>query len=192
MGKASSTRKSVKESLLIPNISEIMLQPFEEPASDLSGILGKHIIYTYSNGWEYEMYYKNSDTVDYKVRSGSVGGRVVKGQKVSIRQLQTALPSEKVEASESEMSSYMISWVEPTGTSVVQVLNLNRREVRTVILFPDWVVKETVCFQNEHLDLMRSYRDQGPTYPIHPKIMLGRLHFIEHCTLDNEHVINSH
>ncbi|KAH7424783.1 hypothetical protein KP509_11G023800 [Ceratopteris richardii] len=101
----------------------------------------------------------------------------------------------KVEASESEMSSYMISWVEPTGTSVVQVLNLNRREVRTVILFPDWVVKEplkTVCFQNEHLDLMRSYRDQGPTYPIHPKIMLGRLHFIEHCTLDNEHVINPH
>ncbi|KAH7424803.1 hypothetical protein KP509_11G025500 [Ceratopteris richardii] len=120
----------------------VVYQQFEEPVSDLSGLLGKHIIYTYSNGWEYEIYYKNSDTVDYRVRSGLVGGRVVKGQKVSIKQLQTTLPSETIEGSDRETSMYMISWVEPTGTSVVQVLNLNRREVRRVILFPDWVMKE--------------------------------------------------
>ncbi|KAH7424807.1 hypothetical protein KP509_11G025800 [Ceratopteris richardii] len=181
------------ESMPLP--ATVKFQQFEEPVSDLSGLLGKHIIYTYSNGWEYEVYYKNSDTVDYKVRSGLVGGRVVKGQKVSVKQLETALPSENTEGSEREMSLYMISWVEPTGTSVVQVLNLNRREVRTVILFPDWVVKEplkTVCFQNEHLDLIRSYRDQGPTYPIHPKIMLGRVHFIEQCMLEDDNIINPH
>ncbi|KAH7430500.1 hypothetical protein KP509_08G001700 [Ceratopteris richardii] len=183
------------ESMPLPAIVESFLH-FEEPLSDLSGLLGKHIIYTYSNGWEYEVYYKNSETLDYRVRSGLVGGRVVKGQKVSIKQLQTAFSSENnVEGSERETPLYMISWVEPTGTSVVQVLNLNRREIRTVILFPDWVLREplkTVCFQNEHLDLMRSYRDQGPTYPIHPKIMLGRIHFVEHCMLENDNVINPH
>ena len=30
-------------------------------------LVGKHIIYTYENGWEYEVYYKNKSTIDYRV-----------------------------------------------------------------------------------------------------------------------------
>lgn len=35
------------------------------------------MIYTYENGWEYEFYVKNQNTVDYRIHSGMVGGRWV-------------------------------------------------------------------------------------------------------------------
>ena len=31
---------------------------------DLSGFVGKHLVYTYDNGWNYEMYVKNEQTLD--------------------------------------------------------------------------------------------------------------------------------
>ncbi|KYC71304.1 hypothetical protein B4099_1767 [Heyndrickxia coagulans] len=31
----------------------------------LEEFLGTHMIYTYENGWEYEFYVKNQNTVDY-------------------------------------------------------------------------------------------------------------------------------
>ena len=45
---------------------------------DLEQFLGSHFIYTYANGWEYEFYVKNADTVDYRIHSGMVGGRWVR------------------------------------------------------------------------------------------------------------------
>ena len=36
---------------------------------DLEQFLGSHFIYTYANGWEYEFYVKNADTVDYRIHS---------------------------------------------------------------------------------------------------------------------------
>lgn len=43
--------------------------------------IGSHMIYTYENGWEYEIYIKNEDTIDYRIHSGMVGGRWVRDQK---------------------------------------------------------------------------------------------------------------
>ncbi|KAH7295992.1 hypothetical protein KP509_26G002600 [Ceratopteris richardii] len=162
--------------------------PFEEPVSDLSGLLGKHIMYTYTNGWSYELYYKNSETIDYHVRSGPIQGRMVKGQKATIKRFKTARRSHGSPV-------YMVSWVEPTGTCVTQVLNVHDLEVNTTIFFPDWVMKEpqkTVCFLNDHLDEIHGYRNRGPTYPIHPKVMFGKMFFVEDCPLNDENIINLH
>ena len=52
--------------------------------------------------WRYEMYVKNDRTIDYRIHSGHVGGRWVKGQEVDLVQL--------------DDDSYKISWTEPTGT----------------------------------------------------------------------------
>lgn len=43
--------------------------------NDLSAFLGKHLIYTYDNGWQYEIYIKNDHTIDYSIHSGMAGGR---------------------------------------------------------------------------------------------------------------------
>ena len=39
---------------------------------DLSGFVGKHLVYTYDNGWNYEIYVKNDTTLDYRIHSGIV------------------------------------------------------------------------------------------------------------------------
>lgn len=57
------------------------------PAQELSGIVGRRFIYTYANGWQYEMYVKNPTTIDYRIHSGMVGGRWVKDQRVDLVQL---------------------------------------------------------------------------------------------------------
>lgn len=74
------------------------------PPQDFSGIVGHRFIYTYANGWQYEMYVKNATTIDYRIHSGHVGGRWVKGQEVNLVQL--------------DDDSFKISWTEPTGTCV--------------------------------------------------------------------------
>jgi phenolic acid decarboxylase len=58
------------------------------PPHDLSGIVGHRFIYTYANGWQYEIYVKNATTIDYRIHSGHVGGRWVKGQQVDLEQMQ--------------------------------------------------------------------------------------------------------
>jgi phenolic acid decarboxylase len=61
-----------------------------------------------------------------------------------------------------------------------------------VTFFPRWIVndpKKIVCFQNEHLDLMHSYRQAGPTYPIEAVDEFSRITFVEDCGRDNEAVI---
>lgn len=51
-------------------------ESFESTKPDeLFSFLGKHFIYTYENGWEYELYIKNARTIDYRIHSGIVGGR---------------------------------------------------------------------------------------------------------------------
>jgi phenolic acid decarboxylase len=49
--------------------------------------------------------------------------------------------------------------------------------------------ERTICFQNEHISEMLSYRDIGPTYP---KLVIDEfavITFIENCGVDNEEVI---
>ena len=51
------------------------------PKQDFSIILGKHIIYTYENGWQYEYYFKSETEGHYRIFSGSVAGRWVTDRK---------------------------------------------------------------------------------------------------------------
>ncbi|WP_031068068.1 phenolic acid decarboxylase [Streptomyces sp. NRRL WC-3742] len=146
---------------------------------DLSGIVGHRFIYTYDNGWQYELYVKNQDTVDYRIHSGMVGGRWVKGQRVDLVRL--------------DEDNYKLSWNEPTGTSVVVNIMPGKRSIHGVIFFPHWVEQHsarTVCFQNDHLDQMRAYRDQGPTYPIHMVAEFARITLFEHVGADDDSVIS--
>jgi phenolic acid decarboxylase len=124
------------------------------PTQDLAGLVGKHLIYRYDNGWQYELYVKDASTFSYRIHSGIVGGRWVTDQTAHIVNVGDDV--------------YKISWDEPTGTTVSIVVNLARRRIYGTIFFPRWIADEptkTVCYQNEHLDRMRELRDQGPTYP---------------------------
>jgi phenolic acid decarboxylase len=57
--------------------------------AELNAFLGKHFIYTYENGWQYELYIKNATTIDYRIHSGMVGGRWVRNQEAHIVRLAT-------------------------------------------------------------------------------------------------------
>lgn len=70
----------------------------------MENFIGSHMIYTYENGWEYEIYIKNDHTIDYRIHSGMVAGRWVRDQEVNIVKLTEGV--------------YKVSWTEPTGTDV--------------------------------------------------------------------------
>lgn len=156
-----------------------MFDPFEstKPA-ELTRFIGKHFIYTYENGWQYEMYLKNDRTIDYRIHSGMVGGRWVRDQEVHIVRLSDDVCK--------------ISWDEPTGTTVSVAVNFAERRLHGVIFFPKWVEldpQKTVCFQNDHLDQMLRFRDAGPTYP---KLVIDEfapITFVEDCGADQQDVV---
>ncbi|MES1942192.1 phenolic acid decarboxylase [Salinisphaera sp. T5B8] len=147
-------------------------------ADELAGFLGRHFIYTYDNGWQYEMYLKNARTIDYRIHSGMVGGRWVRDQAAHIARLSDDICK--------------VSWDEPTGTAVSVTANFAERRLHGVIFFPRWVADaphKTVCYQNDHLDRMRALRDAGPTYPKLVIDEFARLTFIETRAVDDESVI---
>jgi phenolic acid decarboxylase len=149
------------------------------PPQDLVGFLGYRFVYTYANGWQYEMYVKNATTIDYRIHSGHVGGRWVKHQKVDIVMVSKGV--------------FKVSWNEPTGTSVVVNIIPGERVVHGAIFFPQWIRQHgerTVVFQNDHLDQMKAYRDEGPTYPIHIVSEFGRITRIENVGEDNEDAVS--
>lgn len=150
----------------------------EEASGELSGIVGRRFIYTYANGWRYEMYVKNRNAIDYRIHSGHVGGRWVKDQTVDLVQLAS--------------DCYKISWTEPTGTCVVVNVMPAQRKLHGVIFFPQWIRlhgERTVCFQNDHLDEMRHFRDSGPTYPIYVVSEFADIAVFEDVGADDESVI---
>jgi phenolic acid decarboxylase len=146
---------------------------------NLTGLIGKHLIYAYGNGWQYEIYVKSANTFSYRIHGGMVGGRWVTDQEAQIVDVGNNI--------------YKISWDEPTGTTVSIVVNLTRRKIYGTIFFPRWIAEEptkTICYQNEHLERMREYRDQGPTYP---KLMIDEtatITFVEDCGPDRADVID--
>jgi len=145
---------------------------------ELTEFVGQHLIYTYANGWQYELYIKNATTIDYRIHSGMVGGRWVRDQITHIVRLAPHV--------------YKLSWDEPTGTCVSVAVNLAERKLHGVIFFPRWIAeapKKTVCFQNEHLDEMRAHRDAGPTYPKLVIDEFAEITFVEKCTANDERVI---
>ncbi len=144
-----------------------------------SGIIGKHLIYTYENGWQYEIYVKNGNVMDYRIHSGIVGGRWVTDQSMKLVEL-----AEDV---------YKISWDEPTGTVVSLAVNLQKRLLHGAAFFPKWIEdkpEKTVCYQNQHLDKMREYRDAGPTYPKFILDEFAEITFLEDCGPNRSDVIN--
>jgi phenolic acid decarboxylase len=148
------------------------------PPQDLSGIVGRRFIYTYANGWQYEMYVKNATTIDYRIHSGMVGGRWVKDQEVDLVQLDDDV--------------FKLSWAEPTGTTVVVNVLPAKRRLHGTIFFPQWIHMDghkTVLFQNEHLDEMRAFRDAGPTYPIYTVPEFAKITLFEEVGTDDETII---
>lgn len=146
---------------------------------DLSGFVGKHLVYTYDNGWNYEIYVKNANTLDYRIHSGIVGNRWVKDQKAYIVRVAKAV--------------YKISWTEPTGTDVSLMVNLEDNIFHGTIFFPRWVInnpEKTVCFQNEHIAEMEAYRDAGPAYPTEVIDEFATITFVRDCGENNDTVIN--
>lgn len=146
---------------------------------DLSGLVGKHLVYTYDNGWNYEIYVKNATTMDYRIHSGIVGNRWVKDQRVYIVRVAKEV--------------YKISWTEPTGTDVSLIVNLADRIFHGTIFFPRWIIndpKKTVCFQNDFIPLMEQYREAGPTYPTEVIDEFATITFVRTCGENDESVIN--
>lgn len=90
-----------------------MMSTFDK--HDLSGFIGKHLVYTYDNGWNYEIYVKNDRTLDYRIHSGIVGNRWVKDQEAYIVRVGESI--------------YKISWTEPTGTDVSLIVNLGDKVI---------------------------------------------------------------
>jgi phenolic acid decarboxylase len=151
-----------------------------EPEQDLSGLVGCRFIYTFRNGWKYELYVKNSRTIDYRVHSGIVGSRRVKDQPANIRVL--------------DQDVYRISFHEPTGTFVVLNLLPAKLRVFATVFFAHWVEENpqtTVLFQKEHLDRTHELRDAGPTYPMSVIPLSATIAFLEYVGEDNEAVIAS-
>lgn len=146
---------------------------------DLSGLVGKHLVYTYDNGWNYEIYVKNSTTMDYRIHSGIVGNRWVKDQRVYIVRVAKDV--------------YKISWTEPTGTDVSLIVNLADRIFHGTIFFPRWIIndpKKTVCFQNDFIPLMEQYREAGPAYPTEVIDEFATITFVRTVGENDESVIN--
>ncbi|MDR3413753.1 MAG: phenolic acid decarboxylase [Formivibrio sp.] len=146
---------------------------------DLSGFIGKQIIYTYENGWNYEIYIKNDHTIDYRIHSGIVGNRWVKDQRVFIARVGGDV--------------YKISWTEPTGTDVSLIANLQDMVYHGTIFFPRWVIndpKKTVCFQNDHIPTMEAYRAAGPAYPTEVIDEFATITFVRDCGPNDDTVIN--
>ncbi|WP_274706355.1 phenolic acid decarboxylase [Fructilactobacillus myrtifloralis] len=125
-----------------------------ETINHLNDLVGMQLIYTYANGWDYELYVKNATTIDYRIHSGMVGGRWVKDQPVELVELVPGV--------------FKMAWTEPTGTDVSLDLMPNQNRTHGVIFFPKWVDEHpevTVCFQNDHLQQVEEARDHYPTYP---------------------------
>lgn len=147
--------------------------------TDLSEFIGKHVVYTYDNGWNYEIYVKNANTLDYRIHSGIVGNRWVKGQHAYIVRVAQQV--------------YKISWTEPTGTDVSLIVNLGDKVFHGTIFFPRWIInnpEKTVCFQNEHIAQMEAYRQAGPAYPTEVIDEFATITFVRDCGADNDEVIN--
>ncbi|WP_026578797.1 phenolic acid decarboxylase [Bacillus sp. SB49] len=146
---------------------------------NLNEFLGTQMIYTYENGWEYEMYIKNADTIDYRIHSGMVGGRWVRNQKVDIVKITDGV--------------FKVSWTEPTGTDVSLNFMPDEDRMHGVIFFPKWVHERpdiTVCYQNDHIELMEESREKYETYPKYVVPEFADITFKKHVGIDKETVVS--
>ncbi len=150
-----------------------------QPEQDLSEFVGKHIIYTYANGWHYEYYFRNETCGDYRIGSGDVGGRWTTHQKY--------MPSYLGHG------TYKLAWVEPPGSVVCLNFNFEERWLHGFFGLAQWLIKSPevgTVHQNAHLKNIREHRDKGPIYPLNVNYDFAEITFIEDCGRDNDDVIN--
>ena len=149
------------------------------PSQDLSEILGRHIIYTYTNGWKYELYFKNATTAHYRIHRGLVAGRWVTNREVHMTALGYGL--------------VRINWLEPVGNIVTMVTNLKERWLHSYFLMPQWIIdnpKATVCHEDEFVDEMLKLREQGPTWPMNiAENTFAEITFLEDVGPDRDDII---
>ncbi|KVT12701.1 phenolic acid decarboxylase padC [Burkholderia sp. MSMB1078WGS] len=148
---------------------------------NLSPFVGLHFIYTYANGWKYEWYARNELTCDYRIHHGLVGGRWVTHQPMTLTKLASG--------------TYKADWHEPTGTCVSLYFDIERRLIHGTIFFPQWIGGEgqspekTICFQNEFIEDMHRFRDDGPAYPYVIVSEFANITWMKQCGPDNDDVI---
>ncbi len=121
---------------------------------------------------------KTKTPLDYRIHSGLVGNRWVKDQQAYIVRVGESI--------------YKISRTEPTGTDVSLIVNLGDSLFHGTIFFPRWVMnnpEKTVCFQNDHIPLMNSYRDAGPAYPTEVIDEFATITFVRDCGANDDSVI---
>ncbi|WP_069164864.1 phenolic acid decarboxylase [Nocardia altamirensis] len=157
--------------------------PLPQDNQDLCGLLGKHLIYTYSNGWKYELYIKNASTVEYRVHPSKgepnpLTGRWVKDLKAVTARLGDGL--------------YSVAWVQVAGTCASLVINTQQRWLHFAGFLAKWANDNPAPlagFQNDHLDEILRYRDIGPIAPQMQEDLFATITFLEDRGVDNEDVI---
>ena len=150
-----------------------------QPDQDFSELVGKHIIYTYANGWQYEYYFRNESEGDYRIGSGMVAGRWTTNQKLLISNM--------------GHGTYKVAWVEPTGTVCSLDINFRERWLHGFFGLAQWINNSpelSTVHQNLHLKEMREHRDNGPLYPLFVQFDFAEITFMEDCGRDNDDVIS--
>ena len=150
-----------------------------QPEQDLSEFVGKHIIYTYANGWHYEYYFRNETMGDYRISSGLVAGRWTTHQKLMVVNL--------------GHGTFKVAWIEPTGSACCLDINFKERWLHGFFGMAQWIMKTpevTAVHQNLHIPTMRENRDKGPLYPLFVNFDFAEITFMEDCGRDNDDVIN--
>jgi len=67
--------------------------------------------------------------------------------------------------------------------------------VHGTLFFPQWVTGEgqhpekTICYQNDFIEDMHRFRDEGPAYPYVIFSEFAKVTFMEQCGPDNDAVI---
>ncbi|MGB3568402.1 MAG: phenolic acid decarboxylase, partial [Priestia megaterium] len=80
----------------------------------------------------------------------------------------------------------------PTGTDVSLNFMPDEKRMHGIIFFPKWVHEHpeiTVCYQNDHLDLMYESREKYETYPKYVVPEFADITFIKNVGANNEEVI---
>ncbi|CCF60503.1 hypothetical protein KAFR_0K01490 [Kazachstania africana CBS 2517] len=146
---------------------------------DLSAIVGKRLVYTYENGFICEIYIRNESEMDYRVHKGLVGGLWEIGQNIYMVRVGADV--------------YKLSWLEPKGTDVSIIVNLEQKFVHGTIWYPRWVVnnpEKVICLQRDFIPQMEALRDAGPAYPTKLIDEFATLTFMSDCGKNNDEVIN--
>ncbi|MFD5558632.1 phenolic acid decarboxylase [Streptomyces sp. NPDC127068] len=153
------------------------------PQQDFSDFLGTHFIYTYANGWRYEWYARNEGQCDYRIHHGLVGGRWATRQAIGLVRL-------------SEDLQFQANWHEPTGTCVSLFFDLTRRRLQGTAFFPQWIAgdgqhpERAICYQNDFIEDMRRFRDEGPAYPYVTFSEFATITYMKNVGTDNNEVIS--